>query len=84
MITMSDLIAREALDAAPPFPRPGVWTPLAYDHAHRADAAYAIASAVRTSAHMLTLEERTRLAVELLTPHSTDHARDSRFEEYTG
>ena len=35
-----------------------------------------IARAIRTEAHCLTLEERTRLAVELLTPHSTDHARD--------
>jgi hypothetical protein len=84
MIIMSDSLARDALDAAPPFPPHQLWTPLAYTDTSRGMAAGNIANAIRNGAHYLTLEERTRLAVELLTPHSTDHARDHRFEEHTG
>jgi hypothetical protein len=84
MITVSDSLARAALAAAPPFPPHQLWTPLAYTDAARGAAAGNIANAIRNGAHYLTLEERTRFAMELLTPHSTDHARDHRFEEHTG
>jgi hypothetical protein len=84
MITMSDSLARAALKAAPPFPPHQLWTPLAYTDSSRGAAAGNIANAIRNGAHYLTLEERSRLAMELLTPHSVDHARDHRFEEHTG
>lgn len=77
---MSDSLARAALAAAPPFPRAGYWTPLLYTLAQRGAAAADLANAIRTGAYYLTLEERTRLAVELLSPHSCDHARDPQFE----
>lgn len=79
-MTMSDSLARHALDAAPAFPPRGAWTPLTHNAEERGAAAYTIAAAIRGNAHFLTLEERSRLAVELLTPHTTDHARDARFE----
>jgi hypothetical protein len=74
-----DNLAHAALAAAPPFPSPGRWTPLLFNLAERAAAAGDIANAIRLGAHFLTLEERSRLAVELLTPHSCDYAHDSRF-----
>lgn len=79
---MSDRLARIALDAAPAFPPRGAWTPLTHNSEERGAAAYAIAAAIRGNAHYLTLEERSRLAAELLNPHTTDHARDARFEPH--
>jgi hypothetical protein len=74
-------LAVAALLAAPPFAAPGRWTPCTYTHDQRAAAAEAIATEIRRSAHMLTTEERARLAAELLSPHSTDHARDPIYGE---
>jgi hypothetical protein len=70
-----------ALLAAPPFPSPGRWTPCTYTHGQRAAAAGDIANAIRLNAYMLTAEERSQLAAELITPHSTDHARDPIYGE---
>lgn len=65
-----------ALSAAPPFVRPGLWTPLTYTAVDRADSAYTIAAAIRLNAHRLTAEERSLLAAELLNHHSCDHAHE--------
>lgn len=54
---------------------------MVFTHAERDAAAAAIAFAIRTHAHKLTTEERAHLARELLTPHSTDHARDRQYGE---
>lgn len=77
---MSDTLARQALAAAPDFPKPGLWTPLSYPSDWRTVAAGDLATAIRKNAHMLNTEERARFATELLTPHSCDHAHDPRFE----
>jgi hypothetical protein len=69
-----------ALNEAPAFPPPGAWTPLTQPDLVRHDAALAIIVAIRRNAFCLTAEERARLAIELLTPHSCDHAHDERFE----
>lgn len=69
-------LAHEALRAAPPFQHHGRWTPMTYSHEERAAAAFDIATAIRLNAHMLTAQERERLARELTDPSSTDHARD--------
>lgn len=81
MIDMSDKLITYALSAAPAFPPPGRWTPMTYSGEARGAAAYNIASAIRLGAFMLTTEERARLAVELLTQHSTDHAHAAGYGE---
>jgi hypothetical protein len=48
---------------------------MTYTHDERGAAAGDIANAIRQNAHMLTHDERVRLAAELTNPHSTDHAR---------
>lgn len=70
-----------ALAAAPAFPASGRWTPMTYTHDERGAAAGAIANAIRTAAFMLTTEERAQLAAELLTGHTTDHARAGGYGE---
>lgn len=79
--TVSNL-ADLALLAAPAYPAAGRWTPMTYTHTERAAAAGDIANAIRQNAHMLTAEERVRLARELLSPHSTDHARNNSMINY--
>jgi len=73
--------AQAALDAAPPFPRDGAWTPLRYTEVERSDAAYSIALAIREHAYMLTALERSRLGMELVSRSSTDHAHRTEFDE---
>lgn len=75
-------LAQAALSAAPPFPAAGRWTPLSYPATERAMAAGNIANAIRQGAYVLTLEERSWLAIELIAPHSCDHAHDPRFEDH--
>lgn len=74
-------LADDALKAAPPFPARGRFTPMMYTHEERGDAAGDLANTIRKSAHMLTMEERARFAIELLTPHSTDAAHAAGYGE---
>jgi hypothetical protein len=78
---MSDTLARLALGAAPPFPHRGRWTPCTYTHDQRAAAAADIANAIRHGAHMLTTDERERLADELLSGRSCDHPHNPTYGE---
>lgn len=66
-------LADDALASAPDYPAPGRWTPFLYTASERGAAATALATAIRSAAYMLTTEERARFAIEILTPHSSDH-----------